>query len=139
MRLSRRYKFCASHRLHSDALSEQENRDTYGKCNNPHGHGHNYLLDVTVSGKLNRITGQVIPLADLDTLVDESILRVMDHRNLNQDVPEFATLVPTSENLAAVIEKRLKANWEDRFTASGARLLNVSLLETRRNRFDVNA
>ena len=138
MRLSRRYKFCASHRLHSESLTERENQDTYGKCNNPHGHGHDYVLDVTVSGRLNRITGQVVSVAALDGLVNECILRDMDHRNLNEEVPEFANLVPTSENLAVVIEQRLKGKWDDRFSASGPRLHNVSLLETRRNRFDVN-
>ena len=138
MRLSRRYRFCASHRLHSDSLTETENQETYGKCNNPYGHGHNYVLDVTVSGRLDPVTGQVVSLGALDRLVDECILREMDHRNLNEEVPEFAKLVPTSENLAVVIERRLKGEWEDRFTASGPRLDNVSLLETRRNRFDVN-
>ena len=124
-------------RSHSPELSEQANDAVYGKCNNPHGHGHDYVLDVTVSGRLNRITGQVVSLASLDGLVDECVLRDMDHRNLNEEVPEFAKLVPTSENLALVIERRLKGKWEDRFTDSGPRLDNVSLLETRRNRFDV--
>lgn len=138
MRLSRRYRFCASHRLHSDSLTDQENQDTFGKCNNPHGHGHNYVLDVTVSGRLDPITGQVVSPQALDRLVDECIVREMDHRNLNEEIPEFAALVPTSENLAVVIERRLRGKWEDRFTALGPRLDNVSLLETRRNRFDVN-
>ena len=139
MLLSRRYRFCASHRLDSPGLSEQENRDTYGKCNNPHGHGHNYVLDVTVSGGVNRVTGQVAPVGLLDALVDECVLQAMDHRNLNAEVAEFTNLVPTSENLAMVIEKRLKDRWDDRFSASGPRLENVRLLETRRNRFDVSA
>src|ERR1700760_710046 len=100
--LSRRYSFSASHRLHSDALSEEENRTVYGKCNNPHGHGHNYALEVTVSGQVNPATGMVCNLVDLDGAVRSEIIERFDHVNLNLR-PEFASDVPTTENLSEII------------------------------------
>ena len=96
--LSRRYMFSASHRLHSDAMSEDENAATYGKCNNPYGHGHNYTLEVTVSGPVDQRTGMVCNLTDLDGFVHSEILERFDLQNLNT-LPEFAQNVPTTENL----------------------------------------
>ncbi len=96
--LTRRYRFSASHRLHCDAMSEQENQAVYGKCNNPHGHGHNYALEVTVAGPVDRRTGMVCNLADLDAFVKDNILERFDHQNLNT-IAEFRTTVPTTENL----------------------------------------
>ncbi len=138
IRLTRRYGFCASHRLHTDSLSEPDNQELYGKCNNPHGHGHDYVLEVTVAGTLNDSTGLLLRPRDLDALVDESVLRDMDHRNLNTEIPEFAAVVPTSENLARVIENRLKENWSSRFSPAGPHLEKVSLQETKRNRFELS-
>jgi 6-pyruvoyltetrahydropterin/6-carboxytetrahydropterin synthase len=137
IRLTRRYGFCASHRLHSDALTEEANRELYGKCNNPHGHGHNYSLEITVAGTLAGNTGVLMRPGDLDAFVEEYILREMDHRHLNADVPEFSALVPTSENLAQVIENRLNKGWSGRFPG-GPRLEKVRLQETRRNRFELS-
>jgi 6-pyruvoyltetrahydropterin/6-carboxytetrahydropterin synthase len=137
MRLTRRYGFCASHRLHSDRLSEPENQELYGKCNNPHGHGHNYALEITVAGTVDPHTGLLLRTADLDALVEQCILQPLDHRHLNQDVPEFVTLVPTSENLARVIENRLNRTWSSRFSPAGPLLEKVSLQETARNRFEL--
>jgi 6-pyruvoyltetrahydropterin/6-carboxytetrahydropterin synthase len=99
--LTRRYKFSASHRLHSDAMSDAENAATYGKCNNPHGHGHNYALEVTVSGQVDE-NGMVCNLADLDGFVQREILERFDVQNLNT-LPEFAELVPTTENLSIAV------------------------------------
>jgi 6-pyruvoyltetrahydropterin/6-carboxytetrahydropterin synthase len=99
--LTRRYKFSASHRLHSDAMSDAENAATYGKCNNPHGHGHNYALEVTVSGQVD-LNGMVCNLADLDGFVQREILERFDVQNLNT-LPEFAELVPTTENLSIAV------------------------------------
>jgi 6-pyruvoyltetrahydropterin/6-carboxytetrahydropterin synthase len=99
--LTRRYKFSASHRLHSDAMSEAENAATYGKCNNPHGHGHNYALAVTVSGQVDE-NGMVCNLVDLDGFVQREILDHFDVQNLNT-LPEFAELVPTTENLSMAV------------------------------------
>ncbi len=96
--LTRRYRFSASHRLHCDAMSEQENQAVYGKCNNPYGHGHNYALEVTVAGPVDRRTGMVCNLADLDAFVKDNILERFDHQNLNT-IAEFRTTVPTTENL----------------------------------------
>ena len=100
--LTRRYGFSASHRLHSDAMSDAENAATYGKCNNPHGHGHNYALEVTVSGQVDDSTGMVCNLVDLDGFVEREILDRFDVQNLNT-LPEFAKLVPTTENLSIAV------------------------------------
>ncbi len=99
--LTRRYRFSASHRLHRDAMSDAENRATYGKCNNPHGHGHNYVLAVTVSGQVDE-NGMICNLVDLDECVQREIVARFDLENLNTR-PEFANLVPTTENLSTVI------------------------------------
>jgi 6-pyruvoyltetrahydropterin/6-carboxytetrahydropterin synthase len=127
--LTRRYLFSASHRLHSDELSEVENRAAYGKCNNPYGHGHNYALEVTVSGQINPQTGMVCNIVDLDDAVHREILDRFDHENLNVRA-EFASAVPTTENLSTVIFNILKQS----FTA--AHLEKVRLEETMMNSFE---
>ena len=96
--LTRRYWFSASHRLHSESMSEEENQAVYGKCNNPYGHGHNYALEVTVAGKVDPKTGMVCNLADLDDFVNSNILERFGHENLNT-LREFQEVVPTTENL----------------------------------------
>src|SRR5580704_7712182 len=95
--LTRRYLFSASHRLHNDEMSDAENRAVYGKCNNPYGHGHNYALEVTVSGQVDPSTGMICNLIDLDETVRREILDRFDHENLNVR-SEFKVLVPTTEN-----------------------------------------
>ena len=127
--LTRRYKFSASHRLHSAALTSEENQSTYGKCNNPHGHGHNYALEVTVSGQVDPETGMVCNLADLDGFVDREILERYGHSNLNT-LPEFQRLVPTTENLCTAIYSAL----ERRFRL--ARVEKVRMEETLMNSFE---
>jgi 6-pyruvoyltetrahydropterin/6-carboxytetrahydropterin synthase len=97
--LTRRYKFSASHRLHSAHFSEEQNQATYGKCNNPHGHGHNYKVEVTVSGRPDRDTGMVCNLADLDDFVDRVIMPKFELSNLNE-LEAFRNIVPTTENLS---------------------------------------
>src|SRR5229473_1928393 len=121
-RVTRRYKFAASHRLHSGRFSEQENRELYGKCNNPYGHGHDYVLEVGVEGPLDAATGQVVRVEALDRLVAQAVLKDFAHHNLNTDVPEFGQRVPTSENIAAAIEARLKAQWRSAFPGQWPRL-----------------
>jgi 6-pyruvoyltetrahydropterin/6-carboxytetrahydropterin synthase len=106
--LTRCYEFAAAHRLHSLELSEAENRELFGKCNNPHGHGHNYLLEVTVGGEPDPHTGFLCDLAELDRVVHTEVVDRYDHRHLNLDLPEFARLNPTSENLVRVIWQRLQ-------------------------------
>ena len=105
--LTRRYWFSASHRLHSPDMPAEQNRAVYGKCNNPYGHGHNYALEVTVAGQVEPRTGMVCNLADLDAFVHEKILQRFGHENLNT-LPDFAGLVPTTENLCMAIYDILK-------------------------------
>ena len=127
--LTRRYMISASHRLQSDGLTDEQNRATYGKCNNPYGHGHNYAIEVTISGQVSPATGMVCDLADLDGAVKKNVIDRFDHQNLNV-LAEFATQVPTTENLAAVIYDILK----QRFTA--AHLEKVRIEETLMNSFE---
>jgi 6-pyruvoyltetrahydropterin/6-carboxytetrahydropterin synthase len=127
--LTRRYMFSASHRLHSAALSAEENQNTYGKCNNPYGHGHNYALQVTLSGQVDPSTGMICNLADLDESVKHKVLERFDIQNLNI-LPEFATRVPTTENLCIVIYEILQRGF------AFAHLEKVRLEETMMNSFE---
>ena len=135
--LTRRYHFCASHRLHAPELSESENAQLYGKCNNPFGHGHDYVLELTVVGKLDAATGLLVPIGDLDRFVAEKILRLFAYRNINVDVPQFAKLVPTTENVALVIGKLVEENWQASFGELPIRAARVHVQETDRNGFEV--
>jgi len=127
--LTRRYRFSASHRLHSAEMSAAENQATYGKCNNPHGHGHNYTLEVTVSGPVDPATGMVCNLVDLDGFVEREVLSRYDLQNLNT-VQEFAQLVPTTENLSVEIFEILQRGFQM------AHLDGVRLEETMMNSFE---
>ena len=127
--LTRRYLFSASHRLHSRELSAAENLATYGKCNNPHGHGHNYKLSVTVSGQVDERTGMVCNLVDLDGFVHENVLEKFDHQNLNM-LPLFCDQVPTTENLCVMIYDILQRGFRQ------AHLERVRLEETLMNSFE---
>lgn len=126
---TRRYLFSASHRLHSDQMSAAENRATYGKCNNPHGHGHNYILEVTVSGPVDETTGMICNLVDLDQCVKREVLSRYDHENLNT-LSDFADAVPTTENLCVHIFDILKLAFPH------AHLEKVRLEETMMNSFE---
>jgi 6-pyruvoyltetrahydropterin/6-carboxytetrahydropterin synthase len=103
----RRYMLSASHRLHADSLSDAENRATYGKCNNPHGHGHNYVIEVLVGGEVDSETGMVVNMATLDEMVRTTVIERFDHTNLNLD-PLFVNQVPTTENLTKAVFDVLK-------------------------------
>lgn len=127
--LNRRYHFSASHRLHSGEMSEDENRATYGKCNNPHGHGHNYTLEVTVSGRVDERTGMVCNLIDLDGFVENQVLDRYNLQNLNT-LQEFAQIVPTTENLCVEIFEILQRGFPQ------AHLERVKLEETMMNSFE---
>ncbi len=136
--VTRRYRFSASHRLHSTALTDAENARLYGKCNNLYGHGHDYILEVSVAGPIDSTTGLVFERSALDRLVDEEILRLFANRNLNLDVAEFGSLVPTTENVALLIAQILNRNWPAYFGRStSAHLRRVHLQETDRNGFEV--
>ena len=127
--LTRRYLFCASHRLHNPALSPQANRDAYGKCNNPYGHGHNYFLEVTVSGPIAPQTGMICDLGALDALVAREILNRFDHQDLNH-LQEFGNIVPTTENLAICIQQILSR------LSLPAHLEGIRIEETGNNSFE---
>ena len=140
IKLTRRYRFAASHRLHTPALDAQANREMYGKCNHPYGHGHDYTLEVTLAGELDPATGRMIAVTELDCFVERVILKEMDRRDLNTEVAEFAEAsgcVPTTENLARVAAARLNAAWPAAFPDSTAALEMVRIQETRRNIFEV--
>ena len=125
----RRYLFSASHRLHTDRLSLEANREAYGKCNNPHGHGHNYVVEVVVTGEVNPVTGFVVDLPRMDEQVQQRVLNRFDHRNLNLD-PKFVNLVPTTENLCRAIFEDLDGHF------SPAELERVRVEETENNFFE---
>jgi 6-pyruvoyltetrahydropterin/6-carboxytetrahydropterin synthase len=126
--LTRRYHFSASHRLHSDALSAEENRATFGKCNNPFGHGHNYTVAITLSGPIDSATGMVTNLADLDAFAARELLARFDHANLNT-LECFRDFVPTTENLTLEVF-RIFTRYPH------ARLSHVNIEETSNNSFD---
>lgn len=127
--LSRRYMFSASHRLHSESMSPAENQSVYGKCNNPYGHGHNYTIQITVSGPVNPQTGMVCNLVDLDGVVEREILNRYDHQNLNI-LQEFAVEVPTTENLCVHIYEIVQRSFPQ------AHLDKVKIEETMMNSFE---
>jgi 6-pyruvoyltetrahydropterin/6-carboxytetrahydropterin synthase len=129
LELTRRYSFSASHRLHSPQLSAEENQRIYGKCNNPYGHGHNYVVEVTVTGAAEPATGMIANLGDLDQFVAQQVIEPFDHTYLNKDVPAFRDRVPTTENLCIEIFDRLRA-------FPKARLVRIRLEETGRNSFE---
>jgi 6-pyruvoyltetrahydropterin/6-carboxytetrahydropterin synthase len=135
--VTRRYHFSASHRLHAPQLGEAENRELYGKCNNPFGHGHNYDVAVTVSGPVEERSGLAVDVARLDDLVRRQVLQPFDHCNLNEEVEAFRAVVPTSENLGLEIISRLKHNWRDAFPGEWPLLEKVCIAETGRNIFEV--
>jgi 6-pyruvoyltetrahydropterin/6-carboxytetrahydropterin synthase len=125
----RRYQLSASHRLHSDSLTAAENRAAYGKCNNPHGHGHNYVVEVLVGGPVDPETGMVLNLAALDSVVQERVVARFDHTNLNLD-PLFVNRVPTTENLCKAVFALLDG------TVEPAKLEQVRVEETENNFFE---
>ena len=129
MELGRRDRFAASHRLHSEKLREEENCRIYGKCNNPYGHGHNYTVEVRVSGPVDPATGMIANLADLDAFVNREVVEAFDHKSFNEDMAEFREQVPTTENVCIEIFRRLKA-------FPKARLERVRVEETSNNAFE---
>jgi len=127
--ITRRYRFAASHRLYSPAFSEEENKQLYGKCGNPYGHGHNYVVEVTVSGPVDPATGMVANLGELDPFVEQEIIEPFDRKYLNEQVSEFRENVPTTENVCREIYRRLK-------DFPTARLERVRIEETGNNSFE---
>ena len=126
--LSRRYHFAASHRLHVDALTPERNREVYGKCNNPFGHGHNYAVQITLSGPVDKTTGMVTNLGDLDAFAQREMLELFDHANLNT-LECFRDLVPSTENLCLEL-------WRIFAQYPHATLERIRIEETGNNAFD---
>jgi 6-pyruvoyltetrahydropterin/6-carboxytetrahydropterin synthase len=137
MRLTRIYRFAASHRLHAKTLPPERNAELYGKCNNPYGHGHDYVLHVCVEGEVDPATGRIIDVGALDRYVRERVLEPFDHKDMNNDVDDFRDVVPTTENLAIAVERRLRSGWDVRFGA--ARLDRIFIEETARNTFELRS
>ena len=136
--LTRRYSFSASHRLHSEQLGPEENARLFGKCNNPFGHGHNYFLEVTIGGELDLLSGMVASTAALDRHVERAVLFRLDHSDLNADLPEFGSLVPTTENLGLQIGRWLQEGWEQRCSGRATgRLKRIRLEETGSNTIEI--
>ena len=127
--LSRRYRLSASHRLHTEAYSAEENRAVYGKCNNPHGHGHNYAVEVTLGGPVHAETGMVCDLGDLDEFARTHLLERFDGMNLNT-LEEFRELVPTTENFTRMVHRIFQG-------FRGARVVRVRIEETGNNSFEI--
>jgi 6-pyruvoyltetrahydropterin/6-carboxytetrahydropterin synthase len=135
-RLTRRYRFSASHRLHCVSMSDAENAELYGKCNNPFGHGHNYVLEVSVRGPVDSDSGRVVSIGKLDEYVGRKVIQHLDHKDMNRDIPDFQHVVATTENLSVVVERRLRENWKESFAP--AALDAVRIQETERNLFEIN-
>jgi 6-pyruvoyltetrahydropterin/6-carboxytetrahydropterin synthase len=127
--LGRRYKFSASHRLHNEQMSAEENERVYGKCNNPYGHGHNYVLEVRISGKVDPATGMIANLMDLDEFVQREVLEAFDQKSMNEDILQFRGKVPTTEIVCMEIFERLKH-------FPKAKLERVRVEETSNNAFE---
>jgi len=128
--ITRREVFSAAHRLNNPNLSEAENNTLYDKCNNLYGHGHNYVLEVTVCGEINPKTGYLIDLKVLKNIIHENVIKLLDHKHLNHEVDIMKGVIPTSENLTVVIWKQLYKNITD------ARLYSVKIYETENNYFE---
>jgi 6-pyruvoyltetrahydropterin/6-carboxytetrahydropterin synthase len=121
--LTRKAEFSAAHYYYIDAWSQQENEKVFGKCANRNGHGHNYTLEVTVAGEIDPVSGFVVDLKALKDVIEREVIQVYDHRHLNLEVPEFRAVVPTTENIAIAIWKRLESR------IAGARLQRVRVYE----------
>lgn len=134
--LTRRYRFSASHRLHNDALTAEENSRLYGKCDNAFGHGHNYTLEVTVAGEVDRATGMVLDLGIMDGTVEREVIERFDLTNLNVDIRSFRAVVPTTENVCIEIYNLLKGRLNGSEHWPTARLSRIRLEETNSNAFE---
>jgi len=126
--LTRRETFSACHRLHSKALTDETNQELFGKCNNPNGHGHNYTVEVTVRGRVDPSTGMVMNITDLKKIIESEVMRPLDHKNIDLDVPWFADRVSTAENIAVFIWKSVSTGLPKQAT-----LHQIKLWETEKN------
>lgn len=138
IRVTCTYRFSASHRLHAPGLSDSENAELYGKCNNPYGHGHNYVIEVSARGPVEERSGRALDPHTLDRLVKEQVLEPFDQQNLSAGSTIFEELVPTTENLAREIYRRLAVSWPSAFPGAWPVLEKVRIAETPRNIFEVS-
>ena len=136
-RVTRKYAFSASHRLHVDSFSEADNDSIFGKCNNPYGHGHNYELFVTARGPVDPESGLAVDTRKLDQLVAEHVLALFHLKNLNADVPAFRKTVPTTENVGLEIQRMIREAWSEAFPGEWPVFEKVRIYETDRNIFEV--
>jgi 6-pyruvoyltetrahydropterin/6-carboxytetrahydropterin synthase len=127
--LTRKFHFSASHRIYDPDLSDEENIRIYGKCSNPNGHGHNYVLEVTVAGEINKQTGYVMDIKDLKTIVNKELIEKVDHKNLNLDVDFMATIIPTAENIISQFWNVIAG----KINSSNRKLYSLRLFETENN------
>jgi len=130
--VTRKTHFNAAHRLHNPSKSDEWNKKTFGKCNHPNWHGHNYVMEVTVAGEPSPETGFIIDLSDLKQIIEKKIVEPCDHKNLNLDVPFLDGILPSSENLVKAFYKELKEEVEEASSEGGV-LYSVKLYETERN------
>ena len=130
MKVCRRVNFNAAHRLYRPDWSDEKNNEVYGKCNNPNFHGHNYVMEIWVEGKVDSETGYVIDLKILKQIVNDHIVNEFDHKNLNLDCKEFQSLIPTAENIIAVSWKKLRKVLDPKYK------LKLKLWETENNIFE---
>ena len=124
--ITRKVRFCAAHRYHNPDWSDERNKEVFGPCNRPFGHGHNYELEVTIAGDVDSATGMVMNLRDIDSVLREEVVSRMDHRHLNEELPEWKDQVPTTENISLELWRRLSPIFAER----GARLFRVRLYES---------
>jgi 6-pyruvoyltetrahydropterin/6-carboxytetrahydropterin synthase len=136
--VTRKYNFSASHRLHVEGLSETENDEIFGKCNNPYGHGHNYELFVTARGPVDAESGLAVDTRKLDGLIREHILSAFHLKNMNADVPAFRVTVPTTENVGLEIQRMIREGWSETFPGQWPVFEKVRIYETDRNIFEVS-
>ena len=136
---SRRYRLSASHRLHAPTLSDRQNRETFGKCNNPYGHGHNYFVEITVAGPVDPQTGFVVDLPKLDALAKRELIDRFDQTHLNADPAFSAAFVPSTENLAMELERNFGPAVPLLDSTGRLRLVSIRVEETRNNAFDLPA
>jgi 6-pyruvoyltetrahydropterin/6-carboxytetrahydropterin synthase len=130
--ITKRVTFCAGHRLYNPSFDERRNQEVFGECSNPNGHGHNYVLEVSISGPVDPDTGMILNLKDLKTVIDNEVVAHLDHKNLNVDVAFMRGVIPTSENLAGRIWELLDARF------GKGLLTKVILWESENNRFEVS-
>ena len=127
--LTRKFQFNASHRIYNTALSDKENFELYGKCSNPNGHGHNYVLEVTVSGEIDKDTGYIVDINEIKNIVNPELIEKVDHKNLNLDVEFMSGIIPTTENMVYQFWKVLV----NKFTTCEVKLYSLKLFETENN------